>query len=740
MKFLCDESLRHGLRTALAIVIATYLTFYFHLENPYWAGITIALIMTPTLGAHFERAGARLLGTWAGGFLAFFIAGFVSHSMFFYLLSVFLLVGGGLFFYFTTAYPYAFLIFSITGFLILGELIYNSNHVFKMMVWRISEITLAVLVAWIVSYLVFPSSGRKIISKRLQNIALKNADYFELIMKHYLSPDLGPIPPEDKDIDKEFASLETLIFQSRIELLMDPVESLLLHRLLMALKRILRQLRHLAHQYHPEESYSLLRQEKNTFSEVSQSFYSCLSHFSDLLKKEDALKEPSQTLLKHMKQCIQIINETLRTQQEKISSQELFLTEGFATHLETFALDMTRLATEGPSKTSIETQKNLLQNTTFLRKDEKKEAVRLSIKGGLSAVLALVLWIQTHWPGGLQGIISSIFFSSQRVVDDARLLAKLNLMGCLVGAALGMMALYVFQFNLTFLLLLLFIVTAFFATLSAKSKTYGMGAIQANFAFILCLVSKAGPSADIALPLQRVAGIILGIIATFIVSQLLWPSPTEKVLQQYLSKGLSAIKTLYDNFLKKDMPPQDAIIQERLALHDTLKRSKELLNSFTIHHQDTHPLVLRGNQSVAVLTGLASVLYSFMDESMTPSVHELSNKMKIPLGSLLETTVQLIHSLEIKECALEVPSSLQEELHSLLQELEKDSHVLHEHFFDKEQDLHDNMLLLKCFKDWIHLLRVLEKLRPEPPTLSPLRGRGLGKGGCISNSMKNNQG
>ena len=61
-----SRRLQHAVKTALAAAAAVALAMYFHWERPYWAGITVLVVMLPYLGASLEKSILRLFGTWLG--------------------------------------------------------------------------------------------------------------------------------------------------------------------------------------------------------------------------------------------------------------------------------------------------------------------------------------------------------------------------------------------------------------------------------------------------------------------------------------------------------------------------------------------------------------------------------------------------------------------------------------------------------------------------------------------------
>ena len=55
-----------GLRLWVSVCLALYLAFWLELDNPYWAGITAALVCQPHLGASLRKGWYRMIGTIVG--------------------------------------------------------------------------------------------------------------------------------------------------------------------------------------------------------------------------------------------------------------------------------------------------------------------------------------------------------------------------------------------------------------------------------------------------------------------------------------------------------------------------------------------------------------------------------------------------------------------------------------------------------------------------------------------------
>ena len=59
-------TLLYGMRIWIGVCAALYIAFWLELDNPYWAGVTVAIVCQPSLGASLRKARFYLLGTAVG--------------------------------------------------------------------------------------------------------------------------------------------------------------------------------------------------------------------------------------------------------------------------------------------------------------------------------------------------------------------------------------------------------------------------------------------------------------------------------------------------------------------------------------------------------------------------------------------------------------------------------------------------------------------------------------------------
>lgn len=147
-------------------------------------------------------------------------------------------------------------------------------------------------------------------------------------------------------------------------------------------------------------------------------------------------------------------------------------------------------------------------------------ALKHALKSVIATELAIVVWLFSDWPGGIQGIISSLVVSAKTDLVVMRSTAWERLLGCLLGGGIGLFCLHFVAFDLVILLTLVFSFGLLFCYLMYASPRHMYIGLQANVAFALTLVQAGGPTQNIAPGLERLSGIFLGVIVGLLVHHL----------------------------------------------------------------------------------------------------------------------------------------------------------------------------------------------------------------------------
>ncbi|MGL6029662.1 MAG: FUSC family protein [Legionella sp.] len=149
---------RAALRTAIAALTALLISFKFHLQTPYWSGMTVVVVANLYTGSVIDKAMMRIIGTVAGALLGLYLVGIVANSFFLYLVCCFLIISVCVYCYhYSSNYGYAYLLAALCAFIVISQIALDPQNAFWVAIWRPVEIAIGVVVAAISTYAVFPN-------------------------------------------------------------------------------------------------------------------------------------------------------------------------------------------------------------------------------------------------------------------------------------------------------------------------------------------------------------------------------------------------------------------------------------------------------------------------------------------------------------------------------------------------------------------------------------------------------
>lgn len=160
-----------------------------------------------------------------------------------------------------------------------------------------------------------------------------------------------------------------------------------------------------------------------------------------------------------------------------------------------------------------------------------------SLKAASSITLSVAAWLFFGWPGGLQGIISSFIILIETEFDMATAKALRRLLGCILGGGIGIFCLHFLAFNIYDLITLIFGFGFIFSYFSTPTFEHNYLALQANVAFSIALIQAGGPTLSIAPSLERLSGIILGILSAFIINLVFYERPKYTAITPPITRG-----------------------------------------------------------------------------------------------------------------------------------------------------------------------------------------------------------
>lgn len=158
-------------KTALAALIALWLAYRLEFESPSTAVVTVFIVMQARTGMVLAKGFYRALGTVIGCIVALMLVAEFSQARILFLIGLGLWVGlctAGATLY-RNFQSYAFVLAGYTACLVGLPAALDPSHAFEIGVTRVSEVLLGILVASVVSGLVFPLSTRELLLRTARN-------------------------------------------------------------------------------------------------------------------------------------------------------------------------------------------------------------------------------------------------------------------------------------------------------------------------------------------------------------------------------------------------------------------------------------------------------------------------------------------------------------------------------------------------------------------------------------------
>lgn len=534
---------RAALRTAISAVVAILLAFALHLDKPYWSGMTVLLLANLYTGNILDKAIMRLIGTVAGATLGICLANLVESSLFLYFMMSFFLVAIAVYYYNFSKYAYAYLMLAISAFMVISELAFEPGEAFWVAIWRPIEIGLGVLVSAVAAFSIFPNAIQDNVLKEIHEIFKAMDALLMAVSDVIFEPEgdaLSHINANNLSLKKKLRkTMEMIDFMRRemgysrhgieqIRLLLDALYQLSrLISFFLAAEKTLTKGALVSDSALTKKMLDCIRTdlitlEKTVFNGDQALEYKPPSVFAEFFAREYLLTLPfaqqKNTLL--MAHLLRQINDLLMNLQGAIKQQTTLNKPGMVTHQQQLQSD--------------------------------PDIIIHGMKAGLTVILALSFWLISNWPGGLNGIVSSIVISIRRNLFDMKNIGAHRLIGCLLGGAVFLLSTCFFSLNLYLFIIIIFFSVWGFSWFSFTQVPYAYIGLQANMALVISMAQAGGPATSIDAPLERLAGVIIGIVASLLVANLLWRTDLLGMLQGQLKKIKRLITLNCQRLLQRD--------------------------------------------------------------------------------------------------------------------------------------------------------------------------------------------
>lgn len=520
---------RAALRTAFAAVIAVLLSFKFHLQNPFWSGMTVVVVANLYTGSILDKAIMRVIGTIIGAVCGYFIAGFVANSLFLFLASCFLIIAICAYFYQYSNYGYAYLLGAICAFIVICQIVFSPENALYVAIWRPIEIGTGVVVFALCAYLLFPNHLKENITNDIAIILGDLGKQMDDLMSYltFENTSLDTLIADNLKLKRQLRKLTELMGAVSHELGVKRKDVERFRMILDSLSTLTRQVHYLW----------MLKLQKTDIQKLK---FLPLELVVNAIKKDLAALQLQVGTENTERVCLQAVSavqafEDAYDALHKDRAIRSELIDSLALFFQQTLMSLSLLASAfSYQEVSIKKEYQVLSKQYRLRYDVS--LIQYAIKAGLTVLLALGFWFLSNWPGGINGLISSLIISVRKNTFEMKNIVVYRLIGCSLGAGVALLSLYLFELGLISFTLLLFLSVYGFSYGMFRYPKYAYIGLQASIAFIIALAQEGGPPTSLAPPLERLSGVLIGIAASFIVANVFWRTDAWSTLSRYLEK------------------------------------------------------------------------------------------------------------------------------------------------------------------------------------------------------------
>lgn len=526
-----------SLKCAISVILACYLALYFKLQYPFWAGVSVLSIMQFETGATFLKGRTRFLATCYGALLGF---GVISLSIDYPILFMFLIFLVVLHLLYQSAQSveqnYFWILASATFIMIVsGGFFGETKKISELTFYRIAEVSLGIIAAWIISYL-FPQYTNPSFEETQIRLINEVKKIISLVIVNFNSE--INIETSFSEVHKSFLNL---IAKQTEQFRYLSYESFLTkasyHKTIYFIESLNNVVNILAKIYKIKAKFN-----NHHYNDLFENEWTSVNH---ALKKmiEDAhdyiigitSKKQVEQLLRDFEQ----IFSSIIVKHEYNREKKYNLNYPISTVVEFYQIIALVNAIFAQIKQSIEPIDFKIQSQQTLKNSKeiwiKKLKIndlyylKYSFKGTLAILSIPFVWLGLELPN-IQQIGISVLAILQVNFEGTREKGRQRIWGCVFG---GITAILLLGLNITHLsIYLLFCGMMFYllAYINFSFKEYNHFANQAGVAFLIGTFSQAGPSSELMPVIARLSGILAGVLMLQYIF-ILWPmSRQEKVI------------------------------------------------------------------------------------------------------------------------------------------------------------------------------------------------------------------
>ena len=202
--------------------------------------------------------------------------------------------------------------------------------------------------------------------------------------------------------------------------------------------------------------------------------------------------------------------------------------------------------------------------------------IRHALKTTATAMICYLLFQLLDWPGIHTSLITCYIVSLGTTAETVEKLG-LRIAGCLIGAFAGvtvMVFLIPAVTSIGGLMIIVFLGAFPAAWIAVGSPRIAYAGYQIVFAFLLCVVQGSAPDFDLTVARDRVVGILLGNIVTYLIFANVWPVSVAERIDRAAARLLRELAGMLD---LAGAPARLTLVPQARATLSTLARDLDLV-------------------------------------------------------------------------------------------------------------------------------------------------------------------
>ncbi len=259
---------------------------------------------------------------------------------------------------------------------------------------------------------------------------------------------------------------------------------------------------------------------------------------------------------------------------------------------------------------------------------------RFALKTTLAAMLCFLIYTTIDWQG-IHTAMITCYVAALTTTGETLHKLLLRITGCLIGAVLGITAIFLIIPHIDdvgSLMVLVFAGCLLSAWIASGPERIAYAGVQVALAFLLTVLQGFGPSLSLETIQGRLVGILLGNLVVYLIFSFVWPTTVEKNARQLLASALTELARM------ARMPAQVRInaIDSAASVTALTGKAEEALALLPFEPRRLRPTAPREaalKQAITELEALCAALWL----SREPTLEPLAQQLEWSAATITET-------------------------------------------------------------------------------------------------------